>query len=158
MKIIFDIETDGFLQSLTNIHCFATFDIERQEVKSFRENLIDGIEYLESADILIGHNIRKFDIPAIQKIYNFNPKAEIFDTLEYARKIWPKIIESDNKEDKIPVEYRGRHSLKAWGYRLGNFKGDYSGPWSIYSEEMMKYCIQDVKVTYELWKAIQSRL
>ena len=75
MKIIFDIETDGFLQNLTKIHCFATFEIEKKESKSFKKNLIKGIEYLESADLLIGHNILKFDIPAIKKIYNFNPKA-----------------------------------------------------------------------------------
>ena len=158
MKIVFDIETDGFLQGMTKIHCFATLDIDTGEIKRFRKNIIDGLEYLENAKILIGHNIRKFDIPAIQKLYTFNPKGEIFDTLEYARKIWPKIIESDNKEDRIPVELRGRHSLKSWGYRLHNLKGDYEGPWNKYSEEMMKYCIQDVNVTYELWKKIQLKL
>ena len=158
MKIVFDIETDGFLPSMTLVHCFATLNVDTNEVLEFRDNIQSGIEYLEKAELLIGHNIRKFDIPGIKKIYNFNPKGEIFDTLEYARKIWPKIIEDDNKEERIPLELRGRHSLKAWGHRLGNQKGDYSGPWETYSEEMMVYCVQDVKVTYELFKRIKLAL
>ena len=67
------------------------------------------------------------------------PVEEIFDTLEYARRLWPKIIENDNEENIIPIELRGRHSLKAWGYRLTNQKGDYEGPWDLYSEAMMDY-------------------
>lgn len=158
MKIIFDIETDGFLQNLSTIHCFVTYEIDSGTTRRFRTNIVEGIGYLESAELLIGHNIRKFDIPALKKIYNFTPNGEIFDTLEYARKLWPKIIEKDNKDNKIPLEFRGRHSLKAWGYRLSDLKGDYEGPWNIYSEEMMEYCEQDVKVTYQLWKEINLHL
>ena len=158
MKIIFDIETDGFLQNLTTIHCFVTYEIDSKRTRRFRDNIIEGIGYLEQAQVLIGHNIKKFDIPALKKIYSFSPKGEIFDTLEYARRLWPKIIENDNEENIIPIELRGRHSLKAWGYRLTNQKGDYEGPWDLYSEAMMDYCEQDVKVTYELWRKIKSRL
>ena len=158
MKIIFDIETDGFLQGLTKIHCFATMNPDSKEIRQYRDNLKDGLLYLEEATMLIGHNIRKFDIPALKKIYTFNPEGEIFDTLEYARKIWPNIIQNDNEEDRIPMEFRGRHSLKSWGYRLSNLKGDYEGPWDKYSEKMMDYCVQDVQVTYQLWKKIQEKL
>ena len=158
MKLVFDIETDGFLQGMTKVHCFATIDLESGEIRKFRNNIIEGLEYLEKAEFLIGHNIKKFDIPALQKIYTFNPKGEVFDTLEYARRIWPNIIQSDNIEDKIPLELRGRHSLKSWGHRLSNLKGDYEGPWDVYSERMMDYCVQDVAVTLELWKKIQINL
>ena len=92
MKIIFDIETDGFLQNLTTIHCFVTYEIDSKKIRRFRDNIIEGIGYLEQAQVLIGHNIRKFDIPALKKIYSFSPKVEIFDTLEYARRLLPKII------------------------------------------------------------------
>ena len=46
----------------------------------------------------------------------------------------------------------GRHSLKAWGYRLGILKGDFSetSDCKEWSREMERYCIQDVAVTTEL--------
>ena len=58
----------------------------------------------------------------------------------------------------FPKNLISSQSLKAWGYRLTNQKGDYEGPWDLYSEAMMDYCEQDVKVTYELWRKISSRL
>ncbi len=43
----------------------------------------------------------------------------------------------------------GRHSLEAWGYRLGEYKGSFSKTtdWKEWSQEMEDYCIQDVVVT-----------
>ena len=158
MKFVFDIETDGFIKNMTLIHCFVLIDIESKKIHRFRDNLKEGIKILEKADLLIGHNILSFDIPAIKKLYNFNPKGETFDTLLEARKLWPKIIEEDNRKDLIPTEFRGRHLLKAWGYRLGEYKGDYEGPWNKYYEEMMLYCEQDVHVTFKLWKYIMSNI
>ena len=46
----------------------------------------------------------------------------------------------------------GSHSLKAYGYRLGVYKGDFAKDtdWKEWSQEMQDYCIQDVKVTEKL--------
>ena len=111
--------------------------LEISAITSIFDEIIFKFEYLASRtgipnDSTREGNIKKFDIPALKKIYNFSPKGEIFDTLEYARRLWPKIIESDNEENRIPIELRGRHSLKAWGYRLTNQKADYEGPWDLY--------------------------
>ena len=47
----------------------------------------------------------------------------------------------------------GSHSLKAWGVRLGNDKGDFDGgDWQTWSPEMQTYCVQDVEVSYDLYK------
>ena len=46
--------------------------------KSFNSNEIltldneSAIKKLEEADLIVGHNIIKFDIPVLQKLYNFN--------------------------------------------------------------------------------------
>ena len=40
MKLVFDIETDGFLQGMTKVHCFATIDPESGEIRKFRNNII----------------------------------------------------------------------------------------------------------------------
>ena len=54
----------------------------------------------------------------------------------------------------------GRHSLKAWGYRLGELKGDYSDnseAFAQYTDEMLSYCIQDTAVTKKLYEKIVSK-
>jgi DNA polymerase I-like protein with 3'-5' exonuclease and polymerase domains len=118
---------------------------------------------LMEADELIGHNIIKFDIPALQKVYPwFKPKGVVIDTLVLARLIWPELKETDPKlikRGKLPPGLRGRYSLEAFGYRLGNWKGDYSkmmeekglDPWASWNPEMQEYCEQDVVVNADLY-------
>ena len=52
----------------------------------------------------------------------------------------------------MPTKLYGRHSLEAYGYRLGVYKGDFAKDtdWKEWSQEMQDYCIQDVKVTEKL--------
>ena len=51
----------------------------------------------------------------------------------------------------------GRYSLQAWGYRLMDYKGDYSGEWGTWNHEMQVYCEQDVAVTHTLWTLCDSK-
>jgi DNA polymerase I-like protein with 3'-5' exonuclease and polymerase domains len=118
---------------------------------------------LMKADELIGHNIIKFDIPALQKVYPwFKPVGVVIDTLVLSRMIWPELKETDPKlikRGKLPPGLRGRYSLEAFGYRLGNWKGDYSkmmeekglDPWASWNPEMQEYCEQDVVVNADLY-------
>ena len=70
MKYIFDVETNGLLDSLNKIHCIVLKNIETEEVHSFTPDEVEeGLKLLSEADEIIGHNIIKFDIPAIQKVY-----------------------------------------------------------------------------------------
>ena len=52
----------------------------------------------------------------------------------------------------MPLKLYGSHSLESYGYRLGEYKGEYgkTSDWQEWSEEMQDYCIQDVKVTTKL--------
>ena len=159
MDLVFDIETNGFVKDMTAIHCIVTQDLSNSNVSSYHgDKIVDGIKKLESANAIIGHNIIGFDIPAINKLYEFNPKGKILDTLVYVRKLWPDIRVSDLNNPNIPESLKGRHSLDAWGYRLGENKGSYDKGWDVFSDEMLRYCIQDVKVTSILWKLISSKL
>ena len=56
----------------------------------------------------------------------------------------------------FPGDLIGRHSLKAWGCRLGNFKGDYDGGWESFNEDMFEYMIQDAEVTYDLYHKLMA--
>ena len=67
-----------------------------------------------------------------------------------ARTIHPNIKEQDLKKPEFPKDLIGRHSLKAWGVRLGEHKADYSGSWDSWNPEMHAYMEQDVRTTLKL--------
>jgi len=157
MSLIFDIETDGFIKKLTKIHCIVIQDTETKEISKYATNIEQAITRLENANEIIGHNIIGFDIPAIKKIYDFNPKGKITDTLVISREIWPKIGLDTTINADIPEEMKNRHSLSAWGFRLKENKSEYMGGFEFYSDEMLKYCVQDVIVTTKLWEFLKRK-
>lgn len=175
MTLIFDLETNGLLSDLTKIHCLVIYDTETQQVlncKNLKNNITDGkysaietgISMLQDADEISGHNIVKFDIPAIQKLFpKFNPKGKIFDTLLMSKLVYPDIGEIDDKnirKGRFPKKLRGKYSLKAWGYRLGELKGEYCEQedcWAEWSVDMQRYCEQDVIVTKKLYNLLKSK-
>ena len=116
MKYVFDIETDGFLNQCTKVHCIVLKDIDTNEIKKLDNET--ALKELEQADLIIGHNIIKFDIPVLEKFYNFKPKGKVFDTIVATRLLYPDVKERDFKRQGFPTNCIGRHSLKAWGYRL----------------------------------------
>jgi len=175
MKLVFDIETDNYLELCTVIHCIAAEDYDTGKVYSFGPDKIkEGLQLLKDADMLIGHNILAFDIPAIKKLYpKWDTQAELYDTLIAAKFAFPDIKERDftrlRKIINLPSKMRtkdhrkrlsliGKHSLEAYGDRLGEYKGDFGKEvgFDKFSQEMMDYCIQDVKVNTKLFHKINS--
>jgi DNA polymerase I-like protein with 3'-5' exonuclease and polymerase domains len=167
-EIIFDIETNGFLEDLTKVHCIALID--GGDVQSFNGAAIeDALAMLEQADVLVGHNIQKFDLKALKKVYpHFTPKGKVRDTLVCSRLVWPEIIAQDyallRTNPDFPTKLLGSHSLEAWGHRLGIRKGDFGKVedanekvWDTWSQAMEDYCKQDVAVTQRLWNVIKSK-
>lgn len=166
---VFDLESDGLLEQATRIHSLVLKDVDDGKVFSFYrhgdvECILEGVEMLMAADCIIGHNIIGFDIPLIKKIHpEFSiDEHRVIDTLVCSRLVWSDISDIDHaKRAKgkltMPGKLTGSHSLAAWGYRLGEHKGDYQGGWEHWSEEMQRYCEQDVEVTDRLWKLIKSK-
>ena len=163
MRLVIDIETNGFLADLTTIHCIVAYDLDTTTLYRFRpEEIREGIALLQSADVLIAHNGIKFDIPAIQKLYpDFKPK-QVIDTLVCSRLIWSNVKDLDFSHFRktLPPRFIGSHSLKAWGYRLGEHKGEYGekdNAWDKFTEEMLTYCEQDVRVTVNLYNKVLGK-
>jgi DNA polymerase I-like protein with 3'-5' exonuclease and polymerase domains len=155
MKYCFDVETDGFLNQCTKIHCIVLKNIDTNEIlKLDNEN---AIKELEKADLIVGHNIIKFDIPVLKKFHDFKPKGKVFDTIVATRLLYPDVKERDFQRKGFPTNCIGRHSLKAWGYRVGEYKEAFDTDWKEYSPEMLDYCVQDVEVTDTLYKAIERK-
>lgn len=180
MPLLFDIETDGFLENVTKLHCIVIKDTKDNKVYTYRggwpHEIEEGLDHLTSGDVVVGHNIIKYDIPVIQKLYpNFEiPLHKIVDTLVLSRLIWPNIGEWDSKlvhNGTLPGKKWGSHSLEAWGYRLEKMKGEYidwfkqqagdgyvpGDEWKHLNQEMLDYCIQDVEVTQALYERAQAK-
>ena len=162
MAFIFDLETNGLYEEVTTIHCLVMKDTDTGEVQYYtNDDLGYGLQVLMDSDLIVGHNVIKYDIPVIQKLYPWFKveQKQVLDTLVLSRLIHTNIKDSDAKLlklGKLPGKLFGSHSLAAWGHRLGNYKGDYDGGWETFSQEMLDYCIQDVEVTAHLFTQLSD--
>ena len=162
--LIFDLEANGLLHDVTQIHCIAYHDSDTDEVHSFNDEcpgkgmsspVVRAIQYLEQAEVIIGHNIIGYDLPVIRKLYPFfEPRGIVIDTLLLSRLYHSGLMLLDKEKNwpHMPLQLYGRHSLEAYGYRLGEYKGEFgkTTDWSEWSKELEEYCIQDVVVTKKL--------
>jgi DNA polymerase-1 len=152
--IVFDLETDGLLPEVSKVHTLTLFDTNTNQYTTYdKEHATTGVQLVMTADEICGHNIITYDLPVIKKLYGLTPNGKVRDTIVLARLAYPEIKEVDyalSREGKLPGNLIGRHSLEAWGYRLGESKGQKMTDWSQWSQEMSDYCKQDVKVTATL--------
>lgn len=172
--LFFDIESDGLLPDVTKIHCMVIMD-EKGEITRYRpQEVYKGMlrlqEAVEAREFIVGHNIIDFDIPCLEKIFPEDFKVTrlqrkfVIDTLVLSRLIYSDISDKDMgliRSGKLPGKLMGSHSLKAWGYRLGELKGTYAeeteDAWASFNEDMLDYNEQDVKVTKKLYERLTSK-
>jgi len=136
-EIVIDIETNGLKPD--KIWCIAAKPLG-EAVVSFGPNKIkEGIDYLNKADSLIGHNIIGFDIPVISKLHgvDLSKTKVIKDTLVMSRLF-------------NPVRENG-HGLKTWGYRVNILKKDHD-EWDRFSKEMLERCKTDVLINEKTYQ------
>lgn len=168
MNLVFDIETDGLFHDVTKIHCIGIHDLDTNKTLVFNDvgseqPITKGIQLLEDADNVIGHNIIGYDIPVIHKLYPwFQRVGGVLDTLVLSRLYHTDLLDIDQtrKWKNMPLQLYGRHSLEAYGHRLGEYKGEFgkSADWKEWSPEMQDYMIQDVNVTTKLWRHFHKYL
>ena len=171
--LIFDIETDGLLETCTRLFCISIYDTKSDTLSAYGEDEAEtGVSLLQkeinAGGVICGHNVINFDIPALEKLYSwfkisYEQQKQVKDTLVIARLIFNNITDYDYvlvHKKILPPKLIGRHSLKAYGYRLGELKGEYGeqeGAWNAYSIEMLEYNKQDVIVTKKLYEKLISK-
>lgn len=154
MRLVYDIESNHYdLSIIDRVHCIGIQDVDTEKCTLYvtPEEQLEAVERLNQADEIIGHNIIRFDNPAMKKFFpSFNPQGTITDTLIMSRLGKPKWF---------------NHTLATWGKALRFKKGDYAekfkeeagdsyqegDEWQTYSEEMGEYCIQDLRVNRRVY-------
>lgn len=144
--IVSDIECNGFLHQLKKMHCGVNINpFTLKETRYGPQSNELYVDSLRSSDCVVGHNFRGFDLPALKKLFGFIYGGFCFDTLVLSRLLDPE---------------RNSHSLEYWGNYLRFHKDSFGKTcdWSKYSEEMMEYCAQDVRVNAVLFLMFIDRL
>ena len=148
-RYIFDLEGNGLLDTLSHIYMVVAKELGQENYIIFSDENIENARplaefegFCAEADLMVGHNAIRYDVPAIEKVLGFDmhDHVKIHDSM-----IMSKLC------NFIRPETSRRHSLKMWGEFLGNNKGEYDKGFDEYHPEMLPYCLQDVALTEKVY-------
>ena len=141
MTTVFDIETDGLLDVMTKIHVLS-WSNDMGEVKHTHD--YDEMRYvLLNSETLVGHNIIRFDLPAVESLLDIKVTARLVDTLALS---W--YLNHD----------RPKHGLEGYGVDYGVPKPVIDDWDSLTPEEYAHRCDEDVKINNRLWRDLDMKL
>ena len=168
--VITDIETNGLLDTTTKFWCGWIYDSYTDLYTGYTDlkEYWNAIDWYGRHDYnIVFHNGIRFDIPCLKKlmddVFSFDPRDCVLDTLVLARLIYSNIKDTDvglMRSGKLPKALYGSHSLKAYGYRMGELKGTYGeheDAWDKFTPEMYEYNKQDVVVTHKLFMKLMAK-
>lgn len=159
-----DLEADALLEKATTLWCGCFKNVATGEMKSFYEGSPDGfvpemLAYMDKIDVLCMHNGVQFDAPLLEKLFKYEFKGKMVDTLLISRLHNPNrrlpphcpttILGPDGKNQRV-----GPHSVMAWGYRVGRGKVEHTD-WTQFSPNMLHRCQEDVEVQHLIWQELQ---
>ena len=140
-KVIFDIETTLTADKIWCIVCK-----HKGTYYQFRQDKLHRFEeFIKQTDEVIGHNIIGFDIPVLNRFFGYDlfKKCKITDTLILSRLLNPML--------------EGGHSLRNWGEKLYKKKYEFD-QFDYFSEEMLRYCRNDVDLTEKLYSFLSRKM
>ena len=132
---IFDIETGGLVSN--KIHCLV-----KTQFRNGRETVTAYTDYssmkraIEEEDILVGHNIVRFDIPELERLLNFKVKARLIDTLALSWYLYP---------------WQPKHGLDEWGEFFGIQKPPINDWQNLPVGDYVYRCTEDNKINKNLF-------
>lgn len=155
-KLVIDIETKNTFADVggqenikdLQISLVGVYSYNQDKFLAFDENQISALRPLfQKSGMIVGFSINRFDIPVLQKHFNFSllaiPRLDLLDEIELAagRRISLDALAKTNLNAG-----KTHHSLEAIKlYKEGNL------------EELKNYCLNDVKLTKELYELAKKQ-
>lgn len=149
--IVLDLETKNSfddvggrknLESL-GISLAGVYSYKTDEYKAFREEELGQLEaMLADKPLVVGFNIRHFDIPVLKPYLHFDPAVlPLLDIMEEVVKVMGHRVSLDSVAQATLNEGKSGSGLDAIKYyREGDF------------EKLTKYCLDDVRITKEVYE------
>ncbi len=151
-RYVWDVETNGLLDTVSKLWCVVFIDVETGEEHCFSDYDCDlpdislAMEMIDEADELIGHNVVRYDNVAWKMLTGQDiPVEKCTDTLILSR--------MNNFERR---QTNRAHGLKAFGKLFKDEKIEFSDFEGGYSAEMLSYCIQDVRLNVKVYKLMMQ--
>jgi len=141
VKVVLDIETDQLDASVVN--CIVAKNIDTNISTVFDpSNMHVFKNWSKDIDKYIMHNGLSFDAPVLNRLLGVEIKpAQVTDTLILSQMFNPL--------------REGGHGLRAWGDRFNFPKGEIAS-FGQYTEELKRYCMQDVDITHKLYEHLKK--
>ena len=143
MRLVFDLEADNLLDDVTKMHVFCWQDIDNLDVNGSTDNPEVVRHLLGRATALVGHNIVRYDLVVLKKLFGITFKGQIIDTLPLSWYLEPSKV---------------RHGLDAWGRVLGVAKPKVDDWTNLTYEEYEHRCSEDVVINHRLWLQLNKKL
>tara|TARA_R100000329_G_scaffold66332_1_gene58477 strand:- start:1658 stop:3304 length:1647 start_codon:yes stop_codon:yes gene_type:complete len=142
MKVVLDIETDGF--NPTKIHCIVAKNIETNVITVFDpDSMYSFNNWSKQVSEFIMHNGLCFDAPVLNRLLGSEIDPDkVTDTLVLSQLY-------------NPIRDKG-HGLKAWGEKLNMPKGGEDVNFFTYNKAMLDYCKQDVEITHAVYNQLKK--
>lgn len=173
---VFDCEATGLLNQVGwHLHCGWTFDPVTGIYRGYRPDQMERMADDLSKVQVVAHNGLGYDFLAMRKAFPGWECVKEIDTLVLVKMLWAldDLIDKDMilwRRGQMPGGQMKRQGIEAWGYRLGQMKGDYSADrkaeyianggdprdreammnytWGTFNEPMFTYNKQDVVVNW----------
>ena len=144
LKVVGDLEADGFVDFATRIWCGVFQNLETGELYIFTQNQMKEMtQFLDTCSDLIMHNGIDYDKPLMKKLLNYEYKGQIIDTYIMSQ------VDKPNRD--------GGHSVENWGKILGVKKQEHS-EWDKFSWRMVNRCAKDTLIQTLIFKKLYSNL
>lgn len=136
---VFDIETDGLLPEVTKLHIGVEIFFSDEGHRIFKKHKEDWEfrEYMFQHRVLVGHNIIKYDLPVLEKLFGIKYEGQVIDTLALSYYLNP---------------LRESHSLESYGkeYNIPKIKIE---NWKDLTEsDYFDRCYRDVEINAKLFR------
>ena len=141
MTTVFDIETDGLLNEMTKIHVLSYSDDGKTVHHTHDYN--EMREFFATRKTLAGHNIIRFDAPAVEMILGIKIEARMIDTLALSWYI---------------NHTRMKHGLEGYGEEYGVPKPVIKDWNTLTPQEYAHRCDEDVKINVRLLRDLDLKL